>query len=207
MRNPILFPLLAAALSSPVFAHEGGDAERLGQVHFAVECNAAAQKEIDLAMAYYHSFAWEQYKAPLERALQADPQCGMAHFIRALGVLDNPFAWPVNLNAKIYADGSAALEAARKTGLKSERERGYVDALDAFYKDNDKLAYPARAKALEEKFEQLASRYPDDIEATILHALVLSRNFDPTDKTYGNQLKAARILEPIYVKLPEHPGV
>src|SRR4051812_5654997 len=182
MRNPILFPLLAAALSSPVFAHEGGDAERLGQVHFAVDCNAAAQKEIDLAMAYYHSFAWDHYKAPLERALQADPQCGMAHFVRALGVLDNPFAWPANLSPKIYADGEASIEAARRTGLKSERERAYVDALAAFYKDNDKLAYATRAKALETGFEQVASRYPNDIEATILYALVLSRNFDPTDK-------------------------
>ena len=209
MRNPTR-PLAIAALAAATaaFAHEPGDsAARLGTVHFAVECNAAAQKEIDVAMAYYHSFAWEYYKAPLERALQADPQCGMAHFIRALGVLDNPFAWPANLSPKIFAEGEASLEAARKTGLRSERERGYVDALDAFYTDNDKLAHATRAKALEQALEKLAARYPDDIEATILYALVLSRNFDPTDKAYGNQLKAAHILEPIFVKMPDHPGV
>src|SRR5689334_6346887 len=107
MRKPlavaIVFGLSTLSLQSP--AHEGGEGERLGTVHFKVECNAAAQKEIDLAMAYYHSFAWDHYKAPLERALQADPQCGMAHFVRAMGVLDNPFAWPANLSPKIYADG------------------------------------------------------------------------------------------------------
>src|SRR2546421_12038419 len=209
MRNPARFCAVATTvlLSAPAVAHEGGTADRLGQVHFAVECNAAAQKEVDLAMAYYHSFAWEQYKLPLERALQADPQCGMAHFVRALGTLDNPFGWPLNLPPKVYADGEAALDAARKTGLHSERERAYVEALSAFYKDNDKLAYPARAKALEVAFEQLSARYSDDIEAKILYALFLSRNFDPTDKTYGNQLKAARMLEPIFVTMPEHPGV
>jgi Tfp pilus assembly protein PilF len=209
MRNPFLFSALAAAIAlvPNARAHEGGDAARLGSVHFAVECNAAAQKEIDLAMAYYHSFAWEQYKAPLERALAADPQCGMAHFIRALGVLDNPFGWPVNLSPKIFAEGEASLEAARKAGLRSQRERDYVEALAAFYRDNDKLAHAARAKALEQGFEKLAAAYPDDVEATILYSLVLSRNFDPTDKTYGNQLKAARMLEPIFVKMPEHPGV
>ena len=209
MRNRVLLSALAAiiTLAPAAWAHEGGDAARLGTVHFAVECNAAAQKEIDLAMAYYHSFAWEQYKPPLERALQADPQCGMAHFIRALGVLDNPFGWPVNLSPKIFADGEASLEAARRTGLRSQRERDYVEALAAFYKDNDKLAHAARAKALEQGFERLAKAYPDDVEATILYALVLSRNFDPTDKTYANQLKAARLLEPIFVKMPEHPGV
>ena len=208
MRNHlVLSAAFAVAAAIPAVAHdEGAAGARLGSVHFKVECNAAAQKEIDLAMAYYHSFAWDYYKAPLDRALQADPQCGMAHFVRALGILDNPFAWPANLSPKMYADGEAAIEAARKTGLRSERERAYVDALAGFYKDYDKLAYPTRAKALETGFEQVASRYPDDIEATILYALVLSRNFDPTDKGYTNQLKAARILEPIYVKIPDHPG-
>ena len=206
MRNRSALTAFAALCAFPLqpLAHDG---ERLGTVHFKVECNAAAQKEIDLAMAYYHSFAWDHYKAPLERALQADPQCGMAHFVRALGTLDNPFAWPANLSPKIYADGEASLEAARKAGLKTERERAYVDALAAFYKDHDKLAYPARAKALETGFEQVATRYRDDVEAQILYALVLSRNFDPTDKQYTNQLKAARMLEPIFVKMPDHPGV
>ena len=60
-----------------------GAPARLGKVHFKVECNAAAQTEFDRAMAYYHSFAWELYKAPLDRALQADPTCGMAHWLRA----------------------------------------------------------------------------------------------------------------------------
>ncbi|HUQ29290.1 MAG TPA: hypothetical protein VM051_11905 [Usitatibacter sp.] len=209
MRTPVRFFAVAAAvlLCAPAAAHDPAAGERLGQVHFAVECNAAAQKEIDVAMAYYHSFDWERYKAPLDRALAADPQCGMAHFVRALGTLDNPFGWPLNLPPKVYADGEAALEAARKTGLRSERERAYVDALSTFYKDHDKLAYPARAKSLEVAFEQLSTRYADDVEARILYALFLSRNFDPADKTYGNQLKAANILEPMFVKMPEHPGI
>ena len=50
-------------------------------------------------------------------------------------------------------------------------------------------------------------RYPDDKEAAILSALVTSANFNPTDKTYTNQLKAARILEPLFESDPDHPGV
>jgi Tfp pilus assembly protein PilF len=188
-------------------ARDAGDAAQLGKVHFKVECNAAAQKEFDLAMAYYHSFAWEQYKAPLERTLQADPGCGMAHWLRAFSVLDNPFVWPANLSPKIMAEGAAALEAARSTGLKSQRERDYVEALATFYKDYDKLNHPTRTKALESALEQVAQRYPEDTEASILYALILSRNFDPQDKKYTNQLKATRILEPIFLKQPEHPGV
>jgi Tfp pilus assembly protein PilF len=180
---------------------------RLGKVSFETSCNATAQKDIDLAMAYFHSFDWGRYKAPLDNALKADPACGMAHWVRALGTLDNPFAWPVNLNAKVLGEGEAALEAARKAGLKTQRERDYVEALAEFYRDHDKLAHPERAKRLEAAFGKLAERYPQDVEATILHALFLSRNFDPQDKSYGNQLRAAQILEPIFMKQPEHPGV
>jgi len=53
---------------------------------------------------------------------------------------------------------------------------------------------------------QVASRYPDDKEAAILYGLIVSVNFDPADQTFSNQLKAAKILEPIFVQQPEHPG-
>ena len=97
-------------MTQPAFSDSvGGAPAKLGQVHFKVDCNAAAQKEFDLAMAYYHSFAWELYTAPLDRALQADPSCGMAHWLRALGVLDNPFTWPIPLSPKVLAEGQAAL--------------------------------------------------------------------------------------------------
>jgi tetratricopeptide (TPR) repeat protein len=187
--------------------HGGGTPTKLGKVHFKVECNAAAQKDFDVAMAYYHSFAWEYYKAPLDRALKADPTCGMVHWLHSLAVLDNPFTWPVALSANVLTEGEASLDAARKTGLKSQRERDYVEALAVFYKDRDKLNHRTRVKALEDAMGQVSSRYPDDKEAAILYALILSVNFDPTDQTFSNQLKAARILEPIFVQQPEHPGV
>ncbi len=192
----------------PAKAHDqSGAPAQLGKVHFKVDCNAAAQKEFDVAMAYYHSFAWELYKAPLDRALAADPNCGMAHWLRALGMLENPFTWPVPLTPKVYADGQASLDAARKAGLKTQRERDYVDALAVFYKDHDKLNHRSRVKALEDAMAQVAARYPEDREATILYALILSVNFDPTDQKYTNQLKASGILEPIMIQQPEHPGV
>jgi hypothetical protein len=53
----------------------------------------------------------------------------------------------------------------------------------------------------------VAARYPEDTEATILYALVLSANFDPTDKKYTNQLRAAKTLESVFQRQPDHPGV
>ena len=211
-RNKHVTLMLAAAtfalsLAPPIAAQHGVHTPTLGKVQFKVECNEAAQREFNLAMAYYHSFAWNHLNEPLERVLKADPTCGMAHWARVMGMLDNPFVWPGIIPAKALADGPVALEAARTTGLKSQRERDYVDALAVFFKDQDKLNHRARAKALEDAMAQVAQRYPDDKEASILYALVLSANFDPTDKKYSNQLKAAGILEPLSKEQPDHPGV
>jgi hypothetical protein len=199
---------LAAPLAPPAHG-QPADAglARLGKVRFPVSCNAAAQKEFEVAMAYYHSFAWPQLKAALDRVIQADPTCGMAHWGRALGYLDNPFLWPGSISPKVLADGQAALDAARAAGLKTQRERDYVEALALFFKDADKLNHRTRAKAFEDAQQAVAARYPEDVEATILYALVLSANFDPTDKKYTNQLRAAKLLEPIFQGQPDHPGV
>ena len=200
---------LATPGFSGVHEHETGDTApaKLGKVHFKVECNAAAQREFDLAMAYYHSFAWHRYEAPLERALKADPSCGMAHWARALAILDNPFIWPGILSPARLNDAQAALDAAPKSGLKSQRERDYVEALAVFLKDHDTVNHRTRAQAFEASMGEVARRYPEDHEASVLYALILSANFDPTDRKYTNQLKAAKILEPIFKQQPEHPGV
>ena len=208
-RNLILAAFsLAIAGCATQDAHEGHGAQaRLGKVDFPVECNAAAQREFNLAMAYYHSFAWVQIREPLERVLQADPGCGMAHWARALASLDNPFVWPGIISPAALAQGPEILERARSTGLKSQRERDYVDALAVFFRDPGSQNHRARAKALETALGQLMSRYPHDREAATLYALVLSANFDPADRKYTNQLKAAAILEPIFKAQPQHPGV
>ncbi len=130
----------------------------------------------------------------------------MVHWMRALASLDNPFVWPGNVSAKTLADGAILIEKARSAGLKSQRERDYVDALAAFFHDADKLGHRARATAFEAGLEKVARNNPQDSEATILHALVLSANFDPADKQYKNQLRAATLLEPVFIKQPEHPG-
>ena len=205
---PLTLALGSLCLPLSLAAHEAGPpGGKLGTVHFKVGCNAAAQREFDLAMAYFHSFAWDQVRAPLDRAAQADPSCGMVSWARALASLDNPFAWPGNVSAKTLADGAVLLEQARKTGLSTQRERDYVDALESFFRDADKLNHATRSRALETALQQVAAKYPDDTEATILHGLVLSANFNPADKQYTNQLRAARQLEPIFRQQPDHPGV
>jgi len=181
--------------------------DRLGTVEFKVGCNAEAQQRLNRAMSFYHSFARDSARKAFHAVLAADPKCGMAHWGQALTNLDNPFIWPSNLGPAVMKKGADALRAARETGLADARDRAYVDALERLHADHDKLDHRTRAKALEDALARIASDYPSDTEASILHALVLSANFDPSDKNYGNQLAAARILEPIFARQPDHPGV
>jgi hypothetical protein len=178
--------------------------ERLGEVNFPVSCNAEASKGFQRAAALYHSFDWPRVTKAFETVLEADPQCAMAWWGIALATQDNPFVWPIS--AKQLADGWAAVEKAKALGAKTQRERDYIAAIEVFYKDGDTVPHRQRALAYENAMEKLAQKYPEDVEAQVLYALALSANFEPTDKKYTKQLKAAAILEPVFKKYPHHPG-
>jgi hypothetical protein len=193
--------------SAALAQHQDHKMTRLGKVEFKVDCTEAAQKEFSRAMALYHSFAWPEATAAFESIAQIDPACGMAHWGRAMTMFDNPFAWPANVPGPVLDKAAAALEDAKKAGLKSDRERAYVEATMAFVRDHATRDHRTRVKAFEEELGKIATAYPDDKEASILHALVTSANFDPKDKTYANQRRAAQILEPLFAANRDHPGV
>ncbi|HVV98184.1 MAG TPA: hypothetical protein VHC92_13665, partial [Rhodanobacteraceae bacterium] len=50
-------------------------------------------------------------------------------------------------------------------------------------------------------------RHPDDSEAQVFYALALISTASPTDRTHANQKRAADILEPLYARQPQHPGI
>jgi hypothetical protein len=203
-----LLTVAGVNLFSPVASEaQSPQGERLGKVEFKVECSPAAQQQFNRAMALYHSFVWRDAVAAFEAIAKTDPTCGMAHWGRAMSLLDNPFVWPVNLPAQKLDQVAASLEAARAAGLKSEREKGYVEAVEAFVRDRDKLDHRTRVQAFEAALGKVAASNPSDKEASILHALVTSANFNPADRTYANQMRAARILEPLFKAQPDHPGV
>ena len=201
----------ASAFVSPVSAQTQGAHQhalpRLGTVEFRVECNPAAQAEFNTAMALYHSFAWPQAIAAFKAIERTDPACGMAHWGQALSILDNPFTWPAPLSAPRLDSVVAALDAAQAAGLKSKREQDYVAAVGVFVRGHAAKPHPERMKAFDAAMASVMAAYPDDTEAKVLSALITSANFDPTDKNYTNQLKAAAILEPLFKAHPNHPGV
>ncbi len=206
-----LLALVGFAAASATTQHDGHDTsrdaptEQLGEVSFSVSCSNAAQHEFNRAMALAHSFWFQTAKNSFTKVLELDPDCGMAHWGIAVISTGNPFAWPPNPDALKAAE--AALVEAQRVGAGSERERGYIGALATFLKDWETTDHRTRAVAFEKAMGDLAAQYPTDDEAQILHALLLDATALPTDKTFANQLKAAAILEPLFKKYPNHPGV
>jgi tetratricopeptide (TPR) repeat protein len=197
--------VIAAMLFSaqPTLAQDEPD-QRLGRVHFAISCNDTAQRRFDRAMRYQHSFWYRQAKEIFEDVAKADPECGMAYWGIALTLLNYPPAASPGSN---LPHGLATIEKAKAVGAKTQRERDYIDALAVMYIDYDKVDHDSRVQAYLLAMEALAARYPEDDEAQIAYAITLNVAASPTDKTYANQLKGAAILEPIFKRQPQHPGV
>jgi hypothetical protein len=208
MRRFLLAAAIAGSIGSgfcqPGGAQEDNAEQKLGTVHFATSCNETAQRRFDRAMRYQHSFWYAQSREIYEEAIKADPECAIAYWGIALSLLGNPHGAIPTPNLPL---GLAAIEKARTVGAKTERERDYIDALAVMYVDYDKTPHQMRVLSYLKAMEALAAKYPDDDEAQIFYAITLNVAASPADKTYANQLKGAAILEPIWQRQPQHPGV
>lgn len=182
----------------------GSPTGRLGTVHFANSCSTAVAQEFDRGVALLHSFWFSAAIDAFNGVLKNDPGCAMAHWGIAMSWWGNPFGGFRSPQA--LQTGLAAVEKG-KAGAKTERERGYLAAVEALFKDAAAIAQRTRTLAYETGMEQLATKFADDPEARILYALALDQTALPTDKTYGNQLKAAAILEKELARQPDHPGL
>jgi hypothetical protein len=178
--------------------------QKLGKVHFETSCTPEAAAAFDRGMLYQHSFWYRASQREFNKALTADPGCGIAYWGIALSLLWNPHTAPPVQN---LADGAAALAKGKEVGARTERERDYIAALSAMYADYDKVDHRTRVLNYMHAMEQLAAKYPDDDEAQIDYAISLNVGASPTDKTYANQLKGAAILERIWLRQPDHPGI
>jgi hypothetical protein len=207
MRKTLMAVTIACAAtfaaSASGTAQENAD-QKLGTVHFATSCNETAQRRFDRAMRYQHSFWYSASRDIYQEALKADPECAIAYWGIALSLLNNPHGAIPAPNLPL---GLAAIEKAKATGAKTQRERDYIDALALMYVDYEKTTQEARVLSYLKAMEALAAKYPDDDEAQIFYAITLNVAASPADKTYANQLKGAAILEPIFARQPQHPGV
>jgi tetratricopeptide (TPR) repeat protein len=129
----------------------------------------------------------------------------MAYWGMAMDYLGNTLA-----TTPTRAEAQAAwesLEKARAIGAKTQRERDWIDALSAYFRDHEKTPVDVRLTAYNTAMEKMAAHYPDDFEVQAYYALTLQASAKKSDLTYSNQIKSAGMLEKLFEQNPQHPGV
>jgi hypothetical protein len=200
--------ILLTLLASPAMAqeHQHGAAEKLGAVHFATSCNAAAQKDFNRALALLHSFDFGRAIQGFNAVLEEDASCAIAYWGIALSDWSNPFAPGQKDQAQLQL-GRQNAERGQALGAKTERERAYLAAVGKLYADFETTSQQLRLLAYRDAMGNVAAKYPADPEAQIFYALALAVAADPSDNTYADRLKAGAILEKLFAEEPTHPGL
>jgi tetratricopeptide (TPR) repeat protein len=195
--------LITAVLTVSAYGQQ--QEEKLGTLSFPTSCDPKVQAEFERGVAMIHSYWFLVARRVFEGVLQQDPSCAIAYWGIAMDQLGNSLVGPP---PRAQAEAAwAALEKAREIGAKTERERGWIDALRAYFRDHEKVDVETRLRAYNKAMEEMAQRYPDDYEVQVVYALTLQASASKTDLTYANQLKSVAILERLFEQNPQHPGV
>lgn len=185
--------------------HDHDPSEMLGRVNFPISCTPEARKQFNHAVAWLHSFEYEEAEKAFTGVTATDPRCGMGYWGLAMSNYHPLWAPP---NAAELKKGWDAIKKAKAVGTRTVREKDYIAALEVFYRDSDKLDHRMRVIAYSDAMERLSRRYPSDLEANVFYALTLiAKGAMMSDKSYTNEKKAARILNRVLERESRHPGV
>src|SRR6266446_452627 len=215
----VLIARFTALDAETAAAPEPGDLRAAGTVDFPVSCTPAARPEFVRGVALLHSFFYEEARRIFTDVAAKDPTCAMAQWGIAM-TWSHPIWTPPTSNEMSVGKAAADKAMAMKAG--TDRERGFITALNAYYNTPDSpstgevgqschgpVGPRDRVIAYEKAMRKLYDKYPDDVETQAFYALaVLAVGYaTPTDTTLSNQLQAARILEKLWKQNPQHPGV
>ena len=172
------------------------------QVQFENSCTADVQADFNHAVTLLHSFEYPETGRIFGEIITRDPGCAMARWGAVMSIWHPLWAPP---SKATLAEGAELLAGAE--GLNTTpREEAYISALQAFYSSTDLSTNRERARAYEAGMSQVYASNPDDPEAAVFYALAVRATADPSDKTYAQQFKSAKILNNVLNSQPNHPG-
>ena len=214
MLRSILLYLFAVTALFPSFLladeghHHSLTAEELGTVHFATSCSPKVEAEFNRGVALLHSFWYEEADKAFHKVAEDEPKCAMANWGIAMSSYHQLWDYP---EKSALAAGDKLLGKAEAMKA-TPREKEYIHALHAYFKNNAKTNYTeqesqARAAAYSDAMKQVVADHADDREAIAFYALSLLASAPRPDKTFVNRKKAASLLEDLLEKEPNHPGV
>jgi hypothetical protein len=198
---------IVVATAAAAQQHDHSAGERLGTVHFSTSCKPAVTAQFDRAVALLHSFEFGASIRAFSEVLATDSSCAMAYWGLALSRWSNPIAAGFRSPAQLES-GRQAVDAGLRVGVDApDRERMYLAAVSELYRDYERQPQAARQIAYKRAMGELSAKFPADTEAMIFHAIALTAAAPPTDKTYADQLQAGKLLEQLWARQPDHPGL
>jgi len=198
---------------------EPGDLRAAGKVEFPISCTPSVESEFSRGVALLHSFFYEEARRVFTSVAERDPKCAMAEWGIAM-TWWHPIWTPPTPDE--MSAGKAAIEKAMAIDAGTDRERGFITALNVYYNTPDGSNTGAvgqschgpvgprdRVIAYEKAMHQLRDKYPDDFEVQAFYAFaVLAVGYaTPNDTSLSKQLEAAAIFETLWKQNPNHPGV
>src|SRR5438094_5191022 len=198
---------------------EPGDLRAAGKVDFPISCTPAVQSEFARGAALLHSFFYEEARRIFTSVAERDPKCAMAQWGIAM-TWWHPIWTPPTPNE--MSAGKAASEKAMAIKGVTDRERGFITALNVYYNTPDSSTAAAvgqschgpvgprdRVIAYEKAMRDLRDKFPDDFEVQTFYAFaVLATGYaTPNDTSLSEQLDDASILEKLWKQNANHPGV
>ena len=202
-----------SSLESPTFANlelNRGDLllcgdPNFGEVSFSLSCRYDLRETFDLGLTLIHSFEYAEAEKAFVSILDKDSECLMAYWGAAMSILNHPLSF--KQNPKSLKRGEELLKVAKTLTPNNEKEKDYIDAVSIYFKDWQNLDTQTRKLNYESKMEELYIKYPDDVETAVFYSLSVLATADLNDKTYSKQKKSGKILEKLFEKYPNHPGI
>jgi tetratricopeptide (TPR) repeat protein len=202
----LLLLITPASLLLAEERHHLSDPENLGKVSFANSCVPAVQAQFERGIALLHSFAYADATGEFHRVAEKDPRCAMAYW----GIAMTHFheLWEPPIYPSEFPLGQQEIQRAQQLGGGTERERSFINALALVYQEPD-IAYRPRALNYEHAMEEVAVANKKDVESQVFYSLALLAVavISPSDRTHQYQKQAAGILEPLFRRYPQHPGI
>jgi len=185
--------------------------EGTGTHHFPVTTRSArAQSYVDQGMAFVYAFNHDEAIRAFDEAARLDPGCAMAYWGKALALGPN-YNLPTDseraATARRTVDRALAL-----AGGATPRERAYVQALAKRYgRSPDSDDRKALDRAYADAMREVAKRFPDDTDASVLFAesLMVLRPWDlwaPDGAPQPGTEEIVATLEGVLARDPGHPG-
>jgi len=174
----------------------------LGDVHFPTSGSMMAQRPFLRGALLLHNFEYDDARAAFQRAQKVDPDFAMAYWGEAM-TMNHPLWGEEDLqHARDILRRLAPTSAERMAKAPTERERGYLRAVEALYGEGEKhrrdLRYMAAMRALAEQF-------PQDENAQTWYALSML-GAARGNREDGRYREAASIAQRVFEANPRHPG-